>query len=161
VDGWEATNPNHRVFRLNKLPRHPNQHEANHHVRVATEPSGIRSQRCLQSRLHSGDNLIAGRWPLILVPEAVPRSSRLYRDERVLGRVALANAPALAGRADIHRGLSDVAQGRLADFAAGRIVARGRKLLADRSTPPHRNRGSGISDAGMAWVCDLPLTIGL
>jgi antitoxin ParD1/3/4 len=36
-------------------------------------------------------------------------------------------------KADIDRGLSDVAQGRLADFDVGRIIARGRKLLADRS----------------------------
>ena len=37
-------------------------------------------------------------------------------------------------KADIDRGLADVAQGRLAKFDAKRIIARGRKLLADRST---------------------------
>jgi antitoxin ParD1/3/4 len=36
-------------------------------------------------------------------------------------------------KADIHRGLSDVAEGRLANFDAERIIARGRKLIADRS----------------------------
>jgi antitoxin ParD1/3/4 len=36
-------------------------------------------------------------------------------------------------KADIDRGLSDVAEGRLANFDAERIIARGRKLLADRS----------------------------
>ena len=37
-------------------------------------------------------------------------------------------------KADIDRGLADVAQGRLAKFDAKRIIARGRKLLADRPT---------------------------
>lgn len=36
-------------------------------------------------------------------------------------------------KADIGRGLSDVAQGRVATFDAERIIARGRKLLAGRS----------------------------
>jgi antitoxin ParD1/3/4 len=36
-------------------------------------------------------------------------------------------------KADIARGLADVADGRLADFDPERIIARGRKLLADRS----------------------------
>ena len=36
-------------------------------------------------------------------------------------------------KADIDRGLADVAQGRLAKFDAKRIIARGRKLLADQS----------------------------
>lgn len=36
-------------------------------------------------------------------------------------------------KADIDRGLADVAEGRLAKFDAERIIARGRKLLADRS----------------------------
>jgi antitoxin ParD1/3/4 len=35
---------------------------------------------------------------------------------------------------DIDRGLADVAEGRLAKFDAKRIIARGRKLLADGST---------------------------
>jgi antitoxin ParD1/3/4 len=37
-------------------------------------------------------------------------------------------------KADIDRGLADVAEGRLARFDAKRIISRGRKLLADRST---------------------------
>jgi len=36
-------------------------------------------------------------------------------------------------KADIDRGLADVSAGRLAHFDADRIIARGRKLLADRS----------------------------
>ena len=36
-------------------------------------------------------------------------------------------------KADIDAGLADVAAGRLRDFDATRIVARGRKLLSDRS----------------------------
>ena len=35
---------------------------------------------------------------------------------------------------DIDRGLADVAEGRLAKFDAKRIIARGRKLIADGST---------------------------
>jgi antitoxin ParD1/3/4 len=37
-------------------------------------------------------------------------------------------------KADIDRGLADLAEGRLAKFDAKRIIARGRKLLEDRST---------------------------
>jgi antitoxin ParD1/3/4 len=36
-------------------------------------------------------------------------------------------------KADIDQGLADVAEGRVQDFDAGRIIARGRKLLAARS----------------------------
>jgi antitoxin ParD1/3/4 len=36
-------------------------------------------------------------------------------------------------KADIDRGLTDVAEGRIAKFDAQRIIARGRKLLAHRS----------------------------
>jgi antitoxin ParD1/3/4 len=36
-------------------------------------------------------------------------------------------------KADIDRGLTDVAEGRIVKFDAERIIARGRKLLADRS----------------------------
>ena len=37
-------------------------------------------------------------------------------------------------KADIDSGLADVAAGRVKDFDAARIIERGRKLLADRST---------------------------
>ena len=37
-------------------------------------------------------------------------------------------------KADINRGLADVAAGRVKKFDADGIIARGRKLLADRST---------------------------
>ena len=43
-------------------------------------------------------------------------------------------------KADIDRGLPDVAEGRLAKFDAERIIARGRKLLADRSAFALRRR---------------------
>jgi antitoxin ParD1/3/4 len=46
-------------------------------------------------------------------------------------------------KADIARGLNDVTEGRLADFDAERIIARGRKLLAERSnsaSPKPRKR---------------------
>lgn len=36
-------------------------------------------------------------------------------------------------KAEIDRGLTDVAEGRVHDFDAARIIERGRKLLADRS----------------------------
>lgn len=36
-------------------------------------------------------------------------------------------------RANIDRGLADVASGRIANFDSKRILARGRRLLADRS----------------------------
>lgn len=37
-------------------------------------------------------------------------------------------------KTDIDRGLADVAAGRIVKFNAAHIIARGRKLLADRST---------------------------
>jgi len=37
-------------------------------------------------------------------------------------------------KADIDRGLTDLAEGRVQDFDANRIIERGRKLLAARST---------------------------
>lgn len=46
-------------------------------------------------------------------------------------------------KADIDRGLADVAEGRLARLDSGRIIARGRKLSADRSnsaSPKRRKR---------------------
>lgn len=39
----------------------------------------------------------------------------------------------VALQADIDRGLADVAEGRVQDFDAARIIERGRKLLAGRS----------------------------
>ncbi len=36
-------------------------------------------------------------------------------------------------KADIDQGLSDIAAGRVKDFDAGKIIERGRKLLAGRS----------------------------
>jgi antitoxin ParD1/3/4 len=43
-------------------------------------------------------------------------------------------------RADISRGLADVAEGRLGNFDAERIIARGRRLLADRSNSASPSR---------------------
>ncbi len=39
----------------------------------------------------------------------------------------------VALKADIDKGLADVAEGRVQDFDADRIIERGRKLLASRS----------------------------
>ena len=47
-------------------------------------------------------------------------------------------------KADIDRGLSDVAEGRLANFDAERIISRGRKLLADRSNSASPKRRKQI-----------------
>lgn len=47
-------------------------------------------------------------------------------------------------KADIDRGLADVAEGRLANFDAGRIIARGRRLLADRSNSASPTRRKQI-----------------
>ena len=55
------------------------------------------------------------------------------RDWKLKRSVQLHELSAL--KADIERGLADVAAGRVQDFDADRIVARGRKLLADRSAP--------------------------
>ena len=54
------------------------------------------------------------------------------RDWKLKRSVQLHELSAL--KADIERGLEDVAAGRVQDFDADRIVARGRKLLADRSS---------------------------
>jgi antitoxin ParD1/3/4 len=43
-------------------------------------------------------------------------------------------------KADIDRGLADVAKGRVAKFDARRIVASGRKLFAERSNSGSPNR---------------------
>jgi len=45
-------------------------------------------------------------------------------------------------KTDIDRGLADVSEGRVAQFDAQRIIARGRKLLEDRSisTLPRRRK---------------------
>ena len=55
------------------------------------------------------------------------------RDWKLKRSVQLHELSAL--KADIERGLADVAAGRVQDFDADRIVARGRKLLGDRSAP--------------------------
>jgi antitoxin ParD1/3/4 len=60
--------------------------------------------------------------------EVVRAALRDWKMKRALQIEELA-----ALKADIAAGLADVAAGRLEDFDAARIVARGRKLLADRS----------------------------
>ena len=57
-------------------------------------------------------------------------------------------------RADIARGLADVADGRLADFDPERIIARGRKLLADRAnsaSPKRRKRRGRFARIPQRW----------
>jgi antitoxin ParD1/3/4 len=53
------------------------------------------------------------------------------RDWKVKRKLQLGQLAEL--KADIDRGLADVAEGRVATFDAKRIIARGRKLLEDRS----------------------------
>lgn len=54
------------------------------------------------------------------------------RDWKLKRAVQLQELEAL--KADIDKGLADVASGRVKRFDAANIIARGRKLLADRST---------------------------
>ena len=54
------------------------------------------------------------------------------RDWKLKRAVQLQELSAL--KMDIDRGLADLADGRVQDFDAARIVERGRKLLASRST---------------------------
>src|SRR5271166_5319799 len=60
--------------------------------------------------------------------EVVRAALRDWKLKRTLQLEELA-----ALRADIDKGLADVAAGRVKDFDSDRIIARGRKLLADRS----------------------------
>jgi antitoxin ParD1/3/4 len=53
------------------------------------------------------------------------------RDWKLKRALQLEEVAALRG--DIDKGLADVAAGRVNDFDADKIIARGRKLLADRS----------------------------
>jgi antitoxin ParD1/3/4 len=53
------------------------------------------------------------------------------RDWKVKRALQIEELAAL--KADIDKGLADVAAGRVKDFDADTIIARGRKLLADRS----------------------------
>jgi antitoxin ParD1/3/4 len=53
------------------------------------------------------------------------------RDWKMKRQLQLQELAAL--KADIDRGLADVAEGRVQDFDAARIIERGRKLLAGRS----------------------------
>jgi len=60
--------------------------------------------------------------------EVVREALREWKAKRAVQRHELE-----ALKADIDRGLADVAAGRVKDFDADRIVERGRKLLATRS----------------------------
>lgn len=60
--------------------------------------------------------------------EVIREALRDWRAKRVLRLQELA-----ALKADIDKGLADVAAGRVRDFDAGRIIERGRKLLESRS----------------------------
>jgi antitoxin ParD1/3/4 len=53
------------------------------------------------------------------------------RDWKMKRAVQLQELAAL--KADIDKGLTDLAEGRVKDFDAGRIIERGKKLLARRS----------------------------
>ena len=60
--------------------------------------------------------------------EVVREALRDWKMKRALQLQELASL-----KADIDRGLIDLAEGRVQDFDAGRIIERGRKLLAGRS----------------------------
>jgi antitoxin ParD1/3/4 len=60
--------------------------------------------------------------------EVVREALRDWKMKRALQLQELA-----ALKADIDKGLTDLAEGRVKDFDAGRIIERGRKLLAARS----------------------------
>lgn len=63
------------------------------------------------------------------VSEVIRAALRDWRMKRVLQLQEFA-----ALKADIDKGLADVAAGRVTDFDSARIIERGRRLLADRST---------------------------
>jgi antitoxin ParD1/3/4 len=60
--------------------------------------------------------------------EVVREALREWKTKRALQLQELAGL-----KADIDKGLADLAAGRVADFDAARIIERGRKLLATRS----------------------------
>jgi antitoxin ParD1/3/4 len=60
--------------------------------------------------------------------EVVREALRDWKMKRALQLQELASL-----KADIDRGLTDLAEGRVQDFDADRIIERGRKLLAGRS----------------------------
>jgi antitoxin ParD1/3/4 len=60
--------------------------------------------------------------------EVVREALRDWKMKRALQLQELA-----ALKADIDKGLADLAKGRVKDFDAGRAIERGRKLLASRS----------------------------
>ena len=60
--------------------------------------------------------------------EVVREALRDWKIKRALQLQELA-----ALKAEIDKGLTDLAEGRVQDFDAGRIIERGRKLLASRS----------------------------
>ena len=60
--------------------------------------------------------------------EVVREALRDWKMKRALQLQELASL-----KADIDRGLTDLAEGRVQDFDAARIIERGRKLLAGRS----------------------------
>lgn len=59
--------------------------------------------------------------------EVVREALREWKMRRMLQLQELASL-----RADIDKGLTDLAEGRVRDFDAGKIIARGRKRLATR-----------------------------
>lgn len=71
----------------------------------------------------------AGRWhELHKYGEVVPEALRDWKLKRALQLQELASL-----KADIDRGLTDLAEGRVQDFDTTRIIDRGRTLLPGRS----------------------------
>src|SRR5271166_193506 len=73
--------------------------------------------------------------------EAVREALRDWKMKRMLQLQELA-----ALKAEIDKGLADLAAGRVQDFAADRVIERGRKLLASRSRPRAPLGGSVIRE---------------
>ncbi len=73
--------------------------------------------------------------------EVVREAVRDWKTKRALESHELA-----ALKADIDKGLNDMVEGRVKDFAASRMIERGRKLLAARSPSarPKRRKPTGI-----------------
>ena len=86
------------------------------------EKAGASVDSAAAIRLLGGDLKYVGRGGLKL--EAALRDWKMKRALQLKEMEAL--------QADIDKGLTDLAEGRVQDFDAARIVARGRKLLAAR-----------------------------
>jgi len=68
-----------------------------------------------------------------MTPEQRKAARQVTRERTLRRSLGLTQEELAALKCDINRGLADVRAGRVGDFDAERIIARGRKLLARRS----------------------------